>query len=64
MNRLRELVEQHATYTPEASKASLQQMMPEFRRVTLATVARLQIMAQIKGGQMRYQVDEPEESSD
>lgn len=59
MNRLRELVEQHETYAPAAFRASLEGIMPEFRRATLAAVSRLQIMAQIKSGDMHYQEDEP-----
>jgi len=61
LDRLRELVEQHKSYTPEAFKASLEEIMPEFRRATLAAISRLQIMAQIKSGDMRYHEDESEQ---
>jgi hypothetical protein len=65
MNRLRKLLEQHETYTPEAFKASLEETMPEFRSATLAAVSGLQIMAQIKSGEMGYHEDEePEEPND
>jgi hypothetical protein len=50
-------------YTPDAFTTSLDQMMPEFRRATLAAIARLQIMAQIKSGEMRYHEDAPEGSA-
>ncbi|HXX17939.1 MAG TPA: hypothetical protein VEJ46_00915 [Candidatus Acidoferrum sp.] len=61
MHRLGELVAHHETYTPEAFEASLEEIMPEFQRTTLASVSRLQIMAQIKGGEMRYHEDEAEQ---
>jgi hypothetical protein len=63
MDRLRELVRQHETYAPDAFTTPLLQMMPEFRRATLAAIARLQIMAQIKSGEMRCREDAPEGSA-
>ena len=62
VSRVRELVEQHETYAPEAFKASVEGLLPEFRRATLAAVSRLQILTQIKSGEMRFRGDEPEES--
>ena len=58
MNRVRELVEQHETYAPESFKESVEELMPELRRTTLAAVARLQILTQIKGGEMQWHEDE------
>ena len=64
MNWLRELVAQHETFTPDAFRASLEEMMPEFQRATRAAASSLQIMAQIKSGEVGYHEEEPQESSD
>lgn len=64
MDRFRQLLQHHETYAPDAFRASLEEMMPEFRRATLAAVARLQIMAQIKSGEMRYHPGEPARPGD
>jgi hypothetical protein len=61
-SRIRKMVEEHAEYAPDAFKASILEFMPEYTRAANAAVARLQIMVQIKCGEMRFHGDKPEES--
>ena len=63
-NRFRKLVEEHEEYAPDAFKASILELMPEYKRAANAAVARLQIMTQIKCGEMRVHGDNPEESGE
>lgn len=63
-NRLREIVEEHEEYAPDAFKASILELLPEYVRAANATVARVQIMTQIKCGEMRFHSNNPEESRD
>jgi hypothetical protein len=63
-NRIRKMVEEHEGYAPDAFKASILELMPEYMRAANAAVARPQIMVQIKCGEMRFHEDSPEESSD
>jgi transposase len=63
-SRIRKLVEEHEEYAPDAFKTSILELMPEFVRAANAAVARLQIMIQIKCGEMRFNEDKPEESGD
>jgi hypothetical protein len=63
-NRIREMVEEHEGYAPDAFKASILELMPDYMRAANAVVARLQIMTQIKSGEMRFHEGSPEESSD
>jgi hypothetical protein len=63
-SRIRKMVEKHEEYEPEAFKASILELMPEYVRAANAAVARLQIMVQIKSGEMRFNEEKPEESSD
>ena len=60
-SRIRKMVEEHEEYEPEAFKASILELMPEYMRAANAAVARLQIMVQIKCGEMRFYGDKPEE---
>jgi hypothetical protein len=64
VSRIRKMVEEHAEYAPEAFEASIMELMPDYVRATNAAIARLQIMVQIKCGEMRYHEDKPEESRD
>jgi len=63
-NRIRKMVEEHEEYAPDAFKASILELMPDCVRAANAAVARLQIMVQIKCGEMRYHEDKSEESRD
>ena len=62
--RIQEIIERHDSHPPSAFKISLQELMPEYKRVANATVARLSIMAQIKCGEMPFNAAKPEESSE
>jgi hypothetical protein len=63
-SRIRKMVEEHEEYAPQAFKASVLELMPDYVRAANAAVARLQIMVQIKCGEMRVHGDKPEESGD
>jgi hypothetical protein len=63
-NRIRKIVEEHEGYVPEAFKSSILELLREYVRAANAAVARLQIMVQIKCGEMEFHEDKPEESSD
>ena len=63
-SRIRKMVEEHEKYEPEAFKASILELLPDYVRTANAAVARLQIMVQIKCGEMRFHGDKPEESGD
>lgn len=62
--RMRKMVEEHKEYSPQAFKASVLELMPEYARAANAAVARLQILTQIKCGELRFNEDTPEESRD
>jgi hypothetical protein len=62
-SRIRKMVEEHEEYTPDAFKASILELMPDYVRAANAAVARLQIMIQIKCGEMRFHSDKPEVSA-
>ncbi len=62
--RMQKMIEEHKEYTPEAFKASIQELLPEYTRAASAAVARLQILVQIKCAEMRFHGDEPEKSGD
>ena len=47
-SRIRKMVEEHEEYAPEAFKASILELMPDYVRAANAAVARLQIMVQIR----------------
>jgi hypothetical protein len=55
-NRIRTMVEAHEEYTPDAFKTSMLELLREYVRAANAAVARLQIMTQIKCGEMRFNV--------
>jgi hypothetical protein len=57
-SRIRKIVEAHEKYSPDAFKASILEVMPEYVRSANAAVARLQIMTQIKCGEMGYHEDD------
>ena len=57
--RMLKMVEEHEGYAPDAIKASVLELMPEYLRAANAAVARLQIMVQIKCGEMRFHGDTP-----
>jgi|HubBroStandDraft_6_1064221.scaffolds.fasta_scaffold143236_2 hypothetical protein len=61
MTRVQNIVEEHEEYTPEAFKASILELMPEFARIANAAAARLQIMVQLKCGEMKFHGGKPEE---
>lgn len=63
-NRIRKMVEGHEEYAPDAFKASILEVLPDYVRAANAAVARLQIMVQIKCGEMRVCEGETEESGD
>jgi len=63
-NRIRKMVEEHEEYVPDAFKSSVMALLPDYVRAANAAVARLQIMVQIKCGEMRFHEDGPEESGD
>jgi len=63
-SRIQKMVEAHEEYAPDAFKASILDLLPEYVRAANAAVARLQIMVQIKCGEMRFHGDKPEESGD
>jgi hypothetical protein len=63
-SRIRKMVEEHEEYAPDAFKASILELMPEYVRASNAAVARLQIMTQIKCGEMRFHGDKAKESGD
>jgi hypothetical protein len=60
--RIQKVVEEHEEYAPDAFKASVLELLPEYVRAANAAVARLQIMVQIKCGEMKVRGDSPEES--
>jgi len=60
--RMLQMVEDHEQYAPDAFKASVLELLPEYVRAANAAVARLQIMVQIKCGEMKVRGDSPEES--
>ena len=60
--RMLKMVEEHEEYAPDAFKASVLELMPEYVRAANAAVARLQIMVQIKCGEMKVHGDKSEES--
>jgi hypothetical protein len=51
--RIRKVVEEHGEYAPDAFKASILELLREYVRAANAAVARVQIMVQIKCGEMR-----------
>jgi len=57
--RMQQMIDEHKEYTPDAFKASIQELLPEYTRAANAAVARLQILVQIKCGEMRFHGDEP-----
>jgi hypothetical protein len=63
-SRIRKMVEEREEYAPDAFKASILELIPDYVRAANAAVARLQIMVQIKCGEMRVHGDKPEESGD
>jgi hypothetical protein len=63
-SRIRTVVEAHEEYAPDAFKASMLELLREYVSAANAAVARLQIMTQIKCGDMRVNKDNPEESDD
>jgi hypothetical protein len=64
VSRIRKTVEEQGGYTPDAFKTSIMELMPDYVRATNAAIARLQILVQIKCGEMRFSEDKPEESND
>ncbi len=60
--RMLKMVEEHEEYAPDAFKASVLELMPDYVRAANAAIARLQIMVQIKCGEMRFHGDKPGES--
>ena len=62
--RIRKMVEEHEEYAPDAFKSSILELLRDYVRAANAAVARLQIMTQIKCGEMRLNGDNPEESDD
>jgi hypothetical protein len=60
MNRLRKLVQRQEEHAPEAFRASLDEIMPDFSNATYATVSTIQVVAQIKCGQRPFHEDQPE----
>ncbi|MGA7793696.1 MAG: hypothetical protein WCA19_11710 [Candidatus Acidiferrales bacterium] len=56
--RIRTLVEKHEEYVPDAFKSSMLDLLREYVRAANATVARLQIMTQIKCDEMRFHEDD------
>ena len=58
------LIEKREQYAPEAFKASVLELMPEYARAANAAVARLQILSQIKCGEMRFNEGKPEKFRD
>jgi hypothetical protein len=56
--RIRKVVEAHEEYEPEVFRASILELMTEYVRSANAAVARLQIMTQIKCGEMGYHEDD------
>ena len=63
-NRIQKIVDGHEAYAPNAFKASLEELMPEYKRAANGAIARLAILAQIKCGEMRFSGDEPDQSGD
>jgi hypothetical protein len=59
--RIRKMVEEHEEYAPDAFKTSILELLPEYVRAANAAVARLQIMVQIKCGEMKFHGDKPED---
>jgi hypothetical protein len=64
IERLRQLVENSDSFAPDALRVSFEESMPEMKRAAQAAIARLQILVQIRAGEMRYHEDEPEGSGD
>jgi hypothetical protein len=60
--RIRKIVKEHKEYAPDAFKASILDLLPEYVRAANAAVARLQIMVQTKCGEMKVYDDKPEDS--
>jgi len=56
--RIRKMVEEHEEYAPDAFKSSILELLREYVRAANAAVARLQILVQIKCGDMRFNEDE------
>jgi hypothetical protein len=61
--RMLQMVEDYEQYAPDAFKASVLELMPDYVRAANAAIARLQIMVQIKCGEMKVHGDKSEESA-
>jgi len=59
-NRIREMVEGHKNYSPEAFKNSISGLLPEYQRAAGAALAELQRFVQIKSGALPFSEDNKE----
>jgi hypothetical protein len=54
IERLRQLVENSDAFAPDALRVSVEESMPDMQRAARASIARLQILVQIRAGDMHY----------
>ena len=54
IERLRQLVENSDGFAPDALRVSFEESMPDMQRAARAAIARLQILVQIRTGDMHY----------
>jgi hypothetical protein len=61
IERLRQLVEDSDGFAPDALRMSFQESMPDMQRAARATIARLQILVQIRAGHVHYAESEEQD---
>jgi hypothetical protein len=54
IERLRQLVENSDAFAPDALRVSFEESIPDMKRAAQASIARLQILVQIRAGDMHY----------
>lgn len=64
IQRLRQLVENSDSFSPEALRMSFEESMPDMKRAAQAAIARFQILLQIRAGDMHWHDEKPEKPTD
>ncbi|HYW36905.1 MAG TPA: hypothetical protein VE957_02235 [Terriglobales bacterium] len=54
IERLRQLVENSDAFAPDALRVSFEESIPDMTRAAQASIARLQILIQIRAGKVNY----------
>jgi hypothetical protein len=54
IERLRQLVENSDAFAPDALRVSFEESIPDMTRAAQASIARFQILVQIRAGDMHY----------